>query len=511
MSLLGGRFRLEREIGAGGMARVFLGRDEVLERPVAVKVLCVGYEDADIAERFRREGRTAARLSHPNIVQVYDAGEGELDGREVSYIVMEYVPGGDLKRLLDERGTLSGSELSELAAEVCAGLAHAHGRGIVHRDIKPHNILLDERKKPKLTDFGIARALNETRATRTGLYLGTATYSSPEQLQGQPATPKSDVYSLGITLYQAAVGEPPFYGNPIEVASQHVGKSPVPPRQRGAAISPGLEALILDCLAKDPEARPTAEELEERFSELGATGATRAYVPSPSQAPTAAQRRPVDSGARRGRRRRRTALALLLAALLAMIGAIAAFALSGKGNNSNPGNPPANQARKSTPAAGGGQQTGQPVQQQSPQPAAPPQTTPQQPTTTQAPPQTTSQQGPTTSNSGLTSQAAAQTVERIYIDAAERNYGASYNLLSSGFKQSYAPSQAAWANQFKTLKSIRFVKGPTASVSGNTATVTGVTIARHEDHTERNTATWTLTEENGQWKLSGLNVHTERI
>jgi serine/threonine-protein kinase len=224
------RFVLERELGSGGMARVYLGRDEVLDRPVAVKVLNPVHGGTEIGDRFQREGRTAARLSHPNIVQVYDAGEDELDGRRVSYIVMEYVSGGDLKELIDRLGRLSGPELAGFGREVCAGLAHAHEHGVIHRDIKPHNILLDEKGHAKVTDFGIARALDTSQATRTGSFLGTALYSSPEQLKGEKVTPKSDMYSLGVSLYQAAAGAPPFSGaTPIEIASQHVSGAPTPP------------------------------------------------------------------------------------------------------------------------------------------------------------------------------------------------------------------------------------------------------------------------------------------
>src|SRR5215212_10080036 len=163
MSRLGGRFVLEREIGTGGMSVIFHGRDEVLDRPVAVKVLRGDREDPKVGARFRREGRPAARLSHPNIVQVYDAGEDELDGREVSYVVVEYVPGGDLKALISRRGPLPGSMLSRIGADVAAGLAHAHERGVIHRDIKPQNVLIDEYGSPKLTDFGIVRALDVDR------------------------------------------------------------------------------------------------------------------------------------------------------------------------------------------------------------------------------------------------------------------------------------------------------------------------------------------------------------
>jgi eukaryotic-like serine/threonine-protein kinase len=276
------RFELEREIGAGGMARVFLGRDEVLDRPVAVKILNHQHGGTDIGARFRREGRTAARLSHPNIVQVYDAGEDELEGREVSYIVMEYVPGGDLKALLDEKGSLPSDELAGLGVEVASGLAHAHEKGVIHRDIKPHNILINARGRPKLTDFGIARALDATQATRTGSYLGTALYSSPEQLRGETVTPKSDIYSLGMSLYQAAVGEAPFGGTPIEIASQHVSREPAMPSALGVDLSDGVEALILDCVQKDPERRPTAEEVYERLREESRpVRTTRATTPPP--------------------------------------------------------------------------------------------------------------------------------------------------------------------------------------------------------------------------------------
>ena len=351
------RFVLEREIGSGGMSLVFLGRDEVLDRPVAIKLLKPGFGETDIGARFRREGRTAASLSHPNIVQVYDAGEGEYEGREASFIVMEYVPGGDLKGLIDERGALSGGDFAGLSG-VAAGLAHAHARGVIHRDIKPHNILLDENRRPKLADFGIARALDATYATRTGSYLGTALYSAPEQLRGDKVTPKTDVYSLGATLYQAATGQPPFLGTPIEVASQHVSKEPTPPRQLNDAVSESLETLILDCLKKDPDSRPTADEVRLGLLEAGrGVYDTRAYTDPPIAAPAAASTPPSagteharptsaaptsaapapgvargqqgDAAAYGGRRRRGALAALALLTVLALIGAIVAPTLVG--------------------------------------------------------------------------------------------------------------------------------------------------------------------------------------
>src|ERR687890_1158237 len=271
MGRLGDRFVLVRELGPGGMSRVFLGRDDVLDRPVAVKAVNPDPNDPQAGLRFRREGRAAARLSHPNIVRVFDAGEDVLDGREVSYIVMEYVSGGDFKDLMDRCGPLPENLLSRVGADVAAGLAHAHERGIIHRDIKPHNILMDERGSPKLADFGIARALD-------GTYLGTVAYASPEQLRGQRVTPKSDVYSFGATLYHAALGEKPFSGNSIEVANQHVLKVPAPPRERGARIGERLGTLILGCLAKKPSERPDAARLDDGLLQNGAAEATAALA-----------------------------------------------------------------------------------------------------------------------------------------------------------------------------------------------------------------------------------------
>jgi len=517
------------------MARVFLGRDEVLDRPVAVKVLKPMHGDSDIGVRFRREGRTAARLSHPNIVQVYDAGEGDLDGSEVSYIVMEYLPGGDLKELIDARGPLPDAELARIGEEVCAGLAHAHGRGIVHRDIKPHNILLDEKGRAKVSDFGIARALDTTQATRTGAYLGTALYSSPEQLQGHKVTPKSDVYSLGTTLYQAAAGEPPFTGTPIEVASQHVSKPPPPLQERDGDLDIGgeMEALILACLAKDADDRPSAEEAQRRFGEIYPT-AVVAPAPEPEPEPTPApdpepapetsrqpQRvRPAPTVAssvgrtdRRGRGRGVLA-ALAIVAVLAVIGAIALPSILGGGGGTAQQNDPQNEQARAggsegeggneNQGAGGGAGTPEPTTQD----AANPEETP-------APSDNGSgeggQEGGQQGEGGLTAEAAEETVQRVYETAESEEYGTSYDLLSENFRATENVTEAGWADTFSELQSIEFVEGPDAEVSGDTATVSGVTRAELTGQTERNTATWTLVNEGGEWKLDTINIENQEI
>ncbi|MDQ3658515.1 MAG: serine/threonine protein kinase, partial [Actinomycetota bacterium] len=525
MKPLGGRFTLLREIGSGGMFRVFLGRDETLDRPVAVKVLKTGYAGTDIGARFRREGRTAAKLSHPNIVQVYDAGEGEFEGEEASFIVMEYVSGGDLKALIDERGVLAGDHLSAMGAEVAAGLAHAHERGVIHRDVKPHNILLEERGRARLTDFGIARALDVTQVTQTGFYLGTALYSSPEQLRGESVTPKSDVYSLGATLYQAATGEPPFTGAPIEVASQHVSREPVPPQEINPEVSGAMQALILACMSKDPNSRPTADEARMALLETGReANATLAQenAPAKKSAPPAA---PPSGMAREGRRRRSGAVAAILGlvAMLAVIGALAAYTLSGGEKQANSGGQAdggqAN-AQPNDPSAGGrGDQEPSDVQTATPETSSGASTSASSEASTSATSsassETASRDRSPADGSGTSGDsaeaAAARAVEDVYVTAADGDYGTSYGLLSEDFKASQATTQAAWGGQFDTLLNIRFVQGPNARVTGNTATVTGTTIAEHTDWTERNTATWTLVREGEEWKLEDLSIESQEL
>jgi eukaryotic-like serine/threonine-protein kinase len=521
------RFVLEREIGSGGMSTVFLGRDEVLERPIAVKLLKPGYAETDVGARFRREGRTAASLSHPNIVQVYDAGEDEFEGRRTSYIVMEYVPGGDLKDLIDRRGALSGGDVARLS-EVAAGLAHAHERGVIHRDIKPHNILLDENGRPKLTDFGVARALDATHATRTGSYLGTALYSPPEQLRGDGVTPKSDVYSLGVTLYHAATGQPPFVGAPIEIASQHVSKVPSPPRELNDAVSPSLEALILDCMNKDPDARPTADEVRLRLLEAGrGAHATVAYPEPPvagttekeyDRPPAAAVPQPGTAqgppgGVVRAARRNRwggVLIALAVMAVLAVIGALAAPALLGGGNEQAGGQPPSNNAGQN-PSKGGGQaqggqnqQAGSAGQQAASRPAS------ASASQSDSARPSSNQGGGNQGQAGggpTETEAAERTVEEFYTSSSAGNYDRAAQLLSESWRQSTFPNQATFAGTFDKVERVEFVEGPTAEVSGATATVTGRTEATLTDRIEQNEGTWWLVKENGGWKIDGWAVN----
>src|SRR5829696_2985394 len=268
-TVLDNRYDVVRPLGSGGMGEVFLARDRVLGRDVALKVLRGMYAgDGEIAERFKREARSAASLSHPNIVQVYDRGETE-EGS--SYIAMEYVPGGTLKERISKDGPLGAAEAATLGAKVAEALGAAHDRGMVHRDIKPQNVLLTDKGDAKVADFGIARAASSATISRTGSVMGTAGYMSPEQALGKPATPKSDLYSLGVVLYEALTGGLPYTAdNPIAVSMKHVTEPLRPPREIDPTIPEGMDALVTKLMAKDPEDRYTsAEELSDDLTRVG--------------------------------------------------------------------------------------------------------------------------------------------------------------------------------------------------------------------------------------------------
>ncbi len=266
-----GRYQLHRQLGRGGMAVVHLAHDQLLDRPVAVKVLNADFAgDPTFVERFRREAQAAANLNHPNIVAVFDWGEE--DG--TYYIVMEYIEGRPLDEILAGEGPLHPDRAADVATDIAAALALAHRNGVVHRDIKPGNVMIARPSgQVKVADFGIAKAIGgDTDLTQVGTVMGTATYFSPEQAQGKRLDPRSDLYSLGVVLYEMTVGRPPFTGDtPVAIAYQHVQEAPPPPRSLNPAIPPALEAITLKLLAKDPVLRyPSAEDLRSdlrRFRE----------------------------------------------------------------------------------------------------------------------------------------------------------------------------------------------------------------------------------------------------
>ena len=261
------RYEVGRLLGAGGMAEVFEGRDRLLARRVAIKVLQAQFvRDPSFLIRFKREAQAAASLSHPNIVGVYDTGSE--DGTH--FIVMEYVDGRTLKDVIRAEGPLYPERAAEICADVCSALAAAHARGLIHRDIKPGNVMLTPEGKVKVMDFGIARATTSETITQTAAVVGTAQYISPEQAQGQTVDYRSDLYSVGCCLYEMLTGTVPFTGaTPVAIAYRHVREDPTPPRQLNPDVPPPLEAICLKAMAKLPDNRyQTAAELHddlERF------------------------------------------------------------------------------------------------------------------------------------------------------------------------------------------------------------------------------------------------------
>jgi predicted Ser/Thr protein kinase len=338
--LIADRYELEELCGTGGMSSVFRAHDRQLERDVAIKILHEHYaDDPEYLERFRREARAVARLSHPNIVTVIDRGDD--GGRQ--FIVFEHVKGENLKELVLRSGRLSVRRALELVLPIADGLAFAHDHGLVHRDVKPQNILLSRDGEVKVTDFGIARSLHmEHGVTQTGTVLGTGEYLAPEQASGKPVSPATDVYSLGVVLWELLAGDVPFVGdNFVAVALRHVNEPPPHLRERRPDVTPRLDAAVQRALAKDPARRfPSmtafAKELRaclaEPEGEIPAVDPELTLITPPPAAPARApdpRRRPPR---RRVRTRRRPLVWALLALLVAGV-AFAAVVLLGGGDH----------------------------------------------------------------------------------------------------------------------------------------------------------------------------------
>ena len=305
-TVFNGRYELHRRLARGGMADVFLARDQLLDRPVAVKVLFPEFAtDPAFVERFRREAQSAANLNHPNIVSVYDWGQEQ----GTYFIVMEYIEGRSLADIIRNEGPLHPKRAAEVASDIAAALGFAHRNGVVHRDIKPGNVLISPTGQVKVADFGIARALNasaEDNLTQAGSVMGTATYFAPEQAQGLPLDPRSDLYSLGVVLYEMVTGRPPFAGeSPVAIAYKHVQEQPAPPRHANTDVPVPLEAVIMRLLAKNPASRyPSAEDLRadlRRFLDgqpVLAMGAAAATAAGATQAVPQTRTRAYNDGTR---------------------------------------------------------------------------------------------------------------------------------------------------------------------------------------------------------------------
>jgi eukaryotic-like serine/threonine-protein kinase len=328
---IAGRYELQELIGHGGMSSVYKARDALLERNVAVKLLHEQYgSDEEFVERFKREARSAARLQHPNIVTVIDRGED--DGRQ--YIVFEHIDGENLKEFLVRKGRLDVREALEIALEIARALSFAHGHGLVHRDVKPQNVLLNGDGRAKVTDFGIARSLDvDSGMTQTGTVLGTSNYLAPEQANGKPVDAQSDVYSLGIVLYELLAGEVPFPGESfVVVAMKHVHEPPPSILEVRRDVPLRVADAIDRALEKDPSQRfPTmaafAAELEASLAELDqAREADKTLIVPPLPAP------------RQRKRVSRWPIAIALMAVLAIAAIVIGFLTLG-GNDQGEGSP----------------------------------------------------------------------------------------------------------------------------------------------------------------------------
>ncbi len=276
-----GRYRVVRKLGTGGMANVYLAEDQELGRSVAIKMLDERHaQDEQFVERFRREAKNAAGLSHPNIVSIYDRGQAE----GTYYIAMEYLEGRTLKELLVTRGPTPLAVAIDYARQILSALGFAHRHGIVHRDIKPHNVVVAPDGRLKVTDFGIARS-GTSQMTETGSIIGTAQYLSPEQAKGAPVTPASDIYSVGIVLYEMITGSVPFTGDtPLEIAMKHLSTTPLPPSETRPDVPHELDSIVLRALAKNPEDR--YQSSDEMDADLARASRGQAVAPETEEAAT---------------------------------------------------------------------------------------------------------------------------------------------------------------------------------------------------------------------------------
>ena len=480
--VLSERYRLTERLGSGGMADVYRAFDERLRREVAVKVLRPIDSDPSFNERFRREARHAASIQHPNVAAVYDVGE---DG-DLRYIVMELVPGGTLKDLVRRRGALSEDEALTIAERVARGLEAAHARGVVHRDLKPHNVLLGADGQPRIVDFGIAKATGGTALTSTAAVLGSAHYFSPEQASGAPADHRSDLYGLGVVLFELLTGKLPFDGdNPIEIAMRHVHDAPPRPSSWRPDLSRATDEVVLRALEKTPDRR----------YENAAAMATALRRARDGAGPVIAREGavPVRARGRASPPRRRGALILPAVVALAMLLAGAALA---RGGVERPA------TARSTPAPAVAAFTASPASPASPSVAV---TKAPAPSSTVAPTPVPTRTAVTVAAIGGPDAAVAD----FYARVARRDFRGAAALWSSRMQANFPPAEFI-DGRFANTTSLRLLGNETTAVDAVTgrATVAIDLVETTSSGTQRWVGTWQLVRGTEGWLLDRPSLAT---
>lgn len=507
---VGGRYRLAEPLARGGMASVYRGRDEQLERDVAIKLMRSELgDDPKVLRRFEAEARRAASISHPNLVAVYDVGSE--DG--TPYIVMEIVEGGDLSSAVAREGPMDPRRAARIGADVADGLAAAHAAGVIHRDVKPGNILLDPDGRARVADFGIARAIGDESLTATGAMLGSVEYFSPEQARGERATAATDIYALGVVLYELVTGARPFTGDsPYAVATARLRQAPPDPREVNPDVPDELAGIIQRAMATDPAARhESAAKLRAEL--LGWLDGAPERPATSVLAATAPAAQPAEGAAGRGRRRDRAAWLLGAAGLviLGLVGYVGMRALAGDdapvggtldvlvGTPGGVAILPSESPRPTTTPAP--TPTASPVptpeSTSSPEPSSPPPATPRR----AAPDPTPEPAAGTVAVAGGPDDAVAAFYGRV----ADGDFDAAYALWSDRMKATY-PREGNLDDRFAETASITFTELRVASQSGDAATVQANFVERYDGGGSREfIGYWRLVRSGGGWLLDEPN------
>ncbi|OLF14635.1 hypothetical protein BU204_26180 [Actinophytocola xanthii] len=517
--VVAGRYRLTERVGGGGMGVVWQAHDERLRRTVAVKEVLFppGLDEPRLEEarrRTMREGRIAAKLHHPQLIAVYDVVEDE--GRP--YLVMEYMPSTSLSQLLAERGTLSPLEVARLGAQAAAALAAAHAAGVVHRDVKPSNILVGDDQTVKITDFGVSRVVEDASLTATGTFVGTPGYLAPEAARGKRVVFASDVYSFGATLYTAVEGSSPAgtSDNPMALLHRIASGDIIPPKQAGP-----LTDILTRLLDPDPDRRPTMEQAHEALAEI-AEGRAPAAAPLPPVVPPAepsAQPRPAEEPATErvvpaepttGARNRRRLL-VALAALVVLVAVTTTLVLINKGDDERTadrgGNPaPADTSRSSeTSSAAGSTSEPSNTPSRTEQPASSPATPPasSRPGPNNPPGNKPPGNKPPQNNQPANNPAAAVV---SYYQLVPGNTAEGWTRMTPRFQNFPARNRQNYESYWNSVRSVR---ASGASANGSTVDVT-VDLVFKDGRGSREQHRYTLVNQNGRWLLDTVDVLSAR-